>query len=125
MPINIVSRFLSGVEPDGELNISILNDSPLSQSFKIGDTFLHKPAMIRTKEDQAEAYEHLLKSKIKWQVPHIIQLLDHIAFNILDGHTVNLIGMSDLEHGYVIKRIIEEKLDERCLDIPSSEKIQT
>lgn len=111
--INVVHRFSqSPLEPDGENNISIMKDSSLAQCFKIGECFCHKPAVIQTKADVQEAYEHLLRSKIEWQCPHIIKILDHIAFKTLDGHTVNLIGLGDIEHGYVIKKIIEEKIDE-------------
>ncbi len=115
--INIVNRYTCGFEPDGMNNIAIYRGHPLGNPFKIGEAFVTrtKGKMIMDRDDVILAYDEYLQSRIRQHDGYIISALNRIGYKIIRGEDVNLICYCKPKacHGDVIKRIIEEKINEK------------
>ena len=109
MTITIDSRLFGTKEKDA---ISIIYNTPLGCPFKIGDQDCTTGAVITDRQGILNAYESWMLYRIQTEILPTIQALDEIAFKVLDREQVTLdcTCNSELCHGHIIKRIIENAI---------------
>jgi len=70
-------------------------------------------ALIQNQEEAQQAYRWWLTWQIELQNPVVIEALDNLGFRAMDGDLIlKCPCRSDFCHGYVIKDILEDKLNE-------------
>lgn len=85
---------------------------PLGNPFRVGDQNAVTGTFILDQEGVQRAYHQWLVAQLKLKNPVIIEALDEIAWDVLDGKHVILkcTCRSDHCHGFIIKAFVEEAI---------------
>jgi hypothetical protein len=104
--------------------IDVVNKHHVTQ-FRATDTYIGRGSVLgnpypitatASREQVIERYEGWLLEQIEQQVPAVIEVLNHLAYQVADNHDIRLFCFCAPRpcHGDVVKRIICEALHDQA-----------
>jgi len=96
-----------------ENKLNIGHGTALGNPFKVGDQNAISGQFIMDKAGVQRAYHQWLVAQLKLENPVVIDALDEIAWQVMDGKHVILKCTCGSEHchGFIIKDIVEEAVN--------------